>query len=191
MTSVLGEFLGGNFKQQKSRTETQGLEPGSISSYFVFADYGFRIRVTKILIEKQDLGTAFILGHPTNGILGTSELGEGTLGTYSTEEEVILNQTIPTIAREEIAKWLASETSTAPTHLALGVDGTAYSEANTELGDEVYRASISNYDTTTDKTAEYQIEILSTDTDSYGFVEDFSTDTYLDSDNTTADWGGF
>jgi hypothetical protein len=188
MTSELGEFLGGNLKQQKSRTETQGLEPGSISSYFVFADYKFRIRVTKILIETRDISTDGIWG---NGVWGDGNWDGDYDNEYETSEEIILNQTIPTIAREEIAKWLASETSTAPTHLALGVDGTAYSEANTTLGDEVYRASISNYDTTTDKTVEYQIEILSIDTDSYGFGEDFSTDTYLDSDNTTADWGGF
>ena len=35
------------------------------------------------IVEKQLIGTAFILGHADNGILGTSTLGAGTLGSYA------------------------------------------------------------------------------------------------------------
>lgn len=35
-------------------------------------------------IQTQLIGTAFILGHPSNGILGTSAFGAGTMGSYTT-----------------------------------------------------------------------------------------------------------
>ena len=34
-------------------------------------------------IQQQLIGTAFILGHSANGVLGTSTLGAGTLGSYT------------------------------------------------------------------------------------------------------------
>ena len=33
--------------------------------------------------EKQLVGSAFVLGHPVNGILGTSAFGAGTLGSWT------------------------------------------------------------------------------------------------------------
>lgn len=203
--SGLGEFLGERLKEQRSRGETQGLEPGSITSYFVFGDYKFKVRVTKILVEQQNLGgnsliwgnssfgtwgsfnwssgasagiygninsvygtslysigTGFILGNPTFGILGTSQLG-GEISAYATTEEIILTQTIPTIARNHVAKWLASEGSTSPTYIALGTGSTAYSETDTNLEAEIAYKTIS-LDIGTDQRVEYQVEILSTDT---------------------------
>jgi len=184
--SEIGELIGENLKQQKARSETQGLEPGTISSYFVFGNYKFKIRITKILIEQQNIGgdtlvwgnsvfgvwgsfkwgsaanQSFILGNPYAGVLGTSPLGSQA-SSYSTVEELILNQTIPTIAREEIAKWLAGQSADYPTHMALGTGTTAYSEDDTALETEIARKTIS-YDVSTSKTVEYILEILSTDT---------------------------
>jgi len=183
----LGDFLGQNLKEQKARIETQGLEPGIISSYFVFGNYRFKIRVTRVLIEKQNLGGdsliwgnsafgtwgsykwgdqatyGFVLGHPLAGVLGTSKLGSN-LSSYETVEEIILTQVIPTVAREEVAKFLAGESATSPTHMALGTDDTAFSESDTSLGNEIARKTIT-CDLSEDKTVKYQIEILSTDTE--------------------------
>jgi hypothetical protein len=36
------------------------------------------------IVEQQSIGTAFILNHSDNGVLGTSTLGDGTLGSYTT-----------------------------------------------------------------------------------------------------------
>jgi hypothetical protein len=187
MADELADLIGQNMKEQKAIKATQGLEPGTISSYFVFGNYKFQIRVTKILIETQNIGgesliwgnqtfgiwnsfkwgdtttTSFILGNSLAGVLGTNKLGTQS-SSYETVEEVILNQTIPTIARYEIAKWLAGESADKPSYLALGTDSTAYDSSDTTLGSEIARKSVS-YDIDTDKTVEYQIEILTTETE--------------------------
>ena len=43
--------------------------------------------------KERLIGTAFILGHTANGILGTSALGAGTLGTFLTSRVVSPNST--------------------------------------------------------------------------------------------------
>ncbi len=182
----LGKTLGESMKQSKARGETQGLQSGGASSLFVFADYKFRVRVTKVLIETQSIGgdtliwgnatfgiwnsfkwgnsatTSFILGNSLAGVLGTSKLGSQS-SSYQTVEEIILTQTIPIIAKQEIAKWIASESATSPTHMALGTSSTEYTDSDTALGTEIARKTIS-IDVATDKKVEYEVEILSTDT---------------------------
>jgi len=39
-------------------------------------------------LNKREIGTAFILGHSTNGILGTSKLGFGTMGSWAVQRVV-------------------------------------------------------------------------------------------------------
>ena len=203
----LGEYLGGVLKEQKAKNETQGLNPGIISSYFVFGNYRFKIRITKILVEQQNIGgesliwgnstfgtwgsfkwslgttvagiygntnsvygsaqynigTGFVLGNSTFGVLGTSLLG-GTMTDYVQVEEIILNQTIPTIARKIVADWLAGSSRNNPEYIGLGTDGTEYSESDTSLGNEIGRKTIT-YNISDSKRVEFQIEVLSTDTE--------------------------
>ena len=72
----LGSVIGEQFKESKSRTETQGLEAGSISSYFTFGNYQFRVTVTKVLIEQQNIGgDSGIWGNAEFGIWGTAKWG--------------------------------------------------------------------------------------------------------------------
>jgi len=182
----LGDLLGGMLKEQNSMKATQGIEPGTISSYFVFGSYRFKIRVTKILVEKQNIGgdsliwgnstfgtwgthkwggaanQSFILGNSLAAILGTSLLGSQS-SAYTTVETILLTQTIPDIARYEIAKWIGNESANYPVQMALGTGSTAYSNVDTTLENEVARKTIS-YDISNNKKIEYQIEILSTDT---------------------------
>ncbi|GAG58451.1 unnamed protein product [marine sediment metagenome] len=160
----LGNLIGQQFKQTKSETETQGLNPGTSSSLFVFADYRIRINVTKILVESRDVTGAMIWGKDS---WGSPETWGGSKDPYSTVEEILLTQTIPTIARQEIAKWLASESAASPTHMALGTGSTAYSETNTALETEIARKVITT-DISTSKQVEYILEILSTDTSFHG-----------------------
>jgi len=44
-----------------------------------------KIKVSQNLeVRTRNIGTAFILGHSSNGVLGTSTLGEGTRGEFTT-----------------------------------------------------------------------------------------------------------
>lgn len=191
----LAILLGENLKEQKAIKSTQGLEPGTISSYFVFGNYRFKVRVTKILIETQSIGgdnvvwgnvnfgvwnsqkwgdvsqSSFILGNALAGVLGTSKLGSQN-SSYETVEEIFLSQTIPTIAITEVSKWLGGEASDFPNYMAIGTGTTAYSETDTALETEIARKVIT-YDVDTSKTVKYQIEIFSTETayHSAGFRE--------------------
>ena len=51
-------------------------------------------------IQTRTIGTAFILGHPTNGILGTSQLGAGTYGSLTKYAVVNPNSTFHDHLRE-------------------------------------------------------------------------------------------
>ena len=118
MTSRIGELIGRSLKEQNSIKATQGIEPGTISSYFVFGNYRFKILITKILIEKQNIaGTNLIWGNATYGVYDGVQTwnNEASLDAYTTKESIILNQTIPDIAREEIAKWVINESAGNPT----------------------------------------------------------------------------
>lgn len=96
MAETLGDYLGGQAKEVKATRETQGLNPGTISSYFVFGNYTFKVRVTKVLIEQQSIGgDGLIWGNTTfgiwnsfnwkdpaaaTGIFGTAIFGTATFG---------------------------------------------------------------------------------------------------------------
>ena len=182
----LGKYLGEQFKQQKSDKEGRGLEPGVISNYFTFGNYNFKIRVVRVLVEKQDVSSIGVWG---NGVWGEDVWNdESGLPSYTTVEEIILNQTIPTIAREEIAKFINSESSDNPSYMAVGGDSTAYAEADTALGTEFARKVIS-YDISNTKQVDYIMTIMTTDNSFYkSFDEDFTTTTLKDTTDTTADW---
>ncbi|MCK4960624.1 MAG: LamG domain-containing protein, partial [Planctomycetes bacterium] len=121
MPEGLGNLIGDKFKQAKVQTETQGLNPGTSSSLFVFADYSIRVNVTRVLVESRSITGAMIWGLDT---WGSPTTWGGSKGSYSTVEDITLSQTIPTIAREEIAKWLAAESADDPDYGALGTGNT-------------------------------------------------------------------
>ncbi len=160
----LGELLGSKLKEQKSKTETQGLEPGTISSYFTFGSYRFKIRVTKVLIETRDISSASIWDNPTYGTWDDGHLWDAAKGSYSTTEEIILTQTIPTIAREIIADWLTGSNRDNPNYIALGTASTSYSDSDTSLYNQIAKKTIT-YDISDSKKVDYIVEILSSDTE--------------------------
>ena len=174
-------------REQKNLTSTQGLNPSAISSYFVFSDYQFKIKVTKIKIEEQSiagdaliwgnetLGTwgeekwgsadvfAFTLGHPTAGTLGTSTLG-GVLNPFVTIQEINLTQSIPNIARKEVMKWIAGTAAEEPVAISVGSDSTAYNSNDLRLGEEITRKIVSA-NIGENKKVSYLLEISSVDTE--------------------------
>lgn len=164
MVENLGELLGASAKENKAKGETQGLEAGTISTYFVFGNYRLRVRVTRVLMESQTIGTAFILGHPDNGKLGTSTLGEGTLGSFTQIELLNIIQTMPDTAVIELSKWLAGESATNPDNFAAGTNSTAFAQSDTTLGTETDRTTVDTFTLSTDKKATFVTEIKSTDT---------------------------
>lgn len=190
MSSELGILLGQSLKSQKDSSSIQGMTPDAISSYFVFSDYQFKIKVTKVLIEEQSIagdaliwgnstigiwGTgewaddsvfAFTLGHETAGVLGTSTLG-GTLNPFETVEEIILTQSIPDIARREIIKWLSNESAKNLAYLSIGSGSTPYSSINEELETEITRKVIT-VDISESLKAQYILEISTADTEFQG-----------------------
>ena len=168
MVQELGDLLGAKAKESKAKAETQGLESGTISTYFLFGNYRLRVRVTRALMESQTIGTAFILGHPNNGVLGTSTLGEGTLGSFTQIELLNIVQAMPDEAVTQLAKWLAGESATAPDNFAAGTGSTAFVVTDTTLGTEVDRTTIDTFTTSTDKIATFVTEIKSIDTGFHG-----------------------
>lgn len=56
---------------------------GSIYRFNVFSD-SMTVDDTYLKISNRQNGTAFILGHPVNGLIETSPLGSGTMGAWHT-----------------------------------------------------------------------------------------------------------
>lgn len=210
----LGNLLGSKIREQDSGRATQGIEGGTLSTYFIFGNYRFRVNISQILIETRNIGgdaliwgnaifgiwnsfkwastanLSFILGNPLAGVLGISKLGS-QFSSFATFEDLILTQTIPTIAREEIAKWLVGVSAENPSHMSLGTGTTGYNEDDTSLETEIIRKTIT-YNLGTSKTAKYIMNILTTDTSFHAgsFSDSFDDTVFRDTDNTNAAWTG-
>ena len=55
------------------------------NNLILFNKESINIEENPTIIETRTIGTAFILGHPDNGILGTSALGAGTIGSWTVQ----------------------------------------------------------------------------------------------------------
>jgi len=160
-TNKLAETLGQAIAD-KNRIKSSQINPGTIHSYFVFNNYRLKVRTTRCKVEYRDIGNAFILGHPTNGVLGTSELGAGTMGAWTEVETLYVTQEIPDVAKNAIAQWLKDGTGNPPSYMAFGTDGTAYTVDDTALGAEVSRNAVTT-DITNDAKIIFTVELKSVD----------------------------
>lgn len=163
----LGERLGTSIKDKESM-KSELIKPGTLNSRFIFGSYKVQIRLTRVLVESQSIGTAYILGNADHGVLGTDTLGSGTLGAYATVQDLILNQQLTEAGLIEIAKWLNSEASTGITHFSLGTGSTAFTADDTALGSETARATISSVDTSTDGQLDVVCVVSSAQTSFHG-----------------------
>jgi hypothetical protein len=126
-----GSLVGQTAQDATSQSQTQNMSQDVGSSYFIFANYGLKILNTQLLVEYQSIGTAFILGHPLNGILGTSTLGAGTYGSYSTVYSGIATQSLTSAAIASIVSWFTGTSINPPTYLALGIGQTYFENFST------------------------------------------------------------
>jgi len=160
-TEDLGKMLGEGAKD-KENMKSELTQPGSRITRFLFGKYELQLLNTELLIEEQTIGTAFILGHSTNGVLGTSALGSGTMSSYSTLENNIAPQSLTILGRNEVTRWLNSESSDEPSHIGFGTDSTPFTVDDVSLGSEVGTRLVVTADTSSSKEVSYQAEIYST-----------------------------
>ena len=164
----LGRVLGENIKD-KDNMKSNILRHGTENTYFLLARYYLKVRSVGLIVQSRTIGTAFILGHASNGVLGTSALGAGTQGAWSTIETLTAIQRFTNVGRYEIAKWLNSNADASnedvaadPEYFAFGTDNTAFSESAIAMGTEKIRKSMST-DSTSTGFATLLAEIKSTD----------------------------
>jgi len=112
-------------------------EPGDNPSQFIFTTGTLKTRVTQDLLEDRTMGTAFVLGHPTKGILGTSTLGAGTMSSWTSVASQNIDQTLTNIGLDEIRDWLATESAYYPVSMAVGSGSTAFTADDTALSSPI------------------------------------------------------
>ncbi len=103
-------------------------------------DYSFKI-------ETRTLGDSFVLDSATQGVLDTNILGDDTAGSWVTHQDNTTKQKITNAGKDQIVKWLFSDTATAPTHLAWGIGSGSFNITQTALVNESERLSLDTYST--------------------------------------------
>jgi hypothetical protein len=143
----LGQALGQLASNQDSMSINM-VKHGSITTYFVLNNYGLNITFNRMFLERRTMGTAFMVGHPTNSTVGsTYTVGEGAMGSWSTLINDTAEYQITNEGKTEIAKWLNDESSNYPIYIAVGTGSSAYSESGTSIiqaGDRYICANATN-----------------------------------------------
>ena len=141
----LADMLGKGLAKSDSQ-DNKILKPGSIGTQFLIGKWILKNVDKSLEIKERDWGNAFILGHPTNGVLGTSAtlqpvLGSGTLGAFSEVENQFNETDILEKGLVDEAIWLRGSTATAqdPTHFAWGSGTTPVNKDDTTLVSELNR----------------------------------------------------
>lgn len=159
MRESLPRMLGGIVREIDSLK--QGMtEPGDMPSMFLLLRGRFKPKITKILLEERTIGTAFIIGHTDNAVLGTSTLGAGTMGSYSTVETITPNQGFTIIGKNEIRDWLVNNTSYHASLITVGNDDTVFGINQKQLSKKTYEKASTN--TTASKKITMVITLPST-----------------------------
>lgn len=73
----LGKAIGHNISDTESMNQSMSHSAGEDTNVIFPTDI-FEVKELVLRLSGNDIGTAFILGHPDNGLLGTSKLGAGT-----------------------------------------------------------------------------------------------------------------
>lgn len=164
----LGEVLGKQF-QEKNKLSSHVSPPDVENTYFMRGQYFLKARITQITIEQRSIA-GFILGHATYGVLGTSRLGGGNTGNWTTIETINDVSKLTNVGKYEVAKFLNSNTDAdspdsahAPTHIAVGTSDTAFDASQTYLVDEKVRKAVTATAGTTGKLV-LTASVMSTDT---------------------------
>ncbi|MHA1868095.1 MAG: hypothetical protein ACTSXD_08500 [Candidatus Heimdallarchaeaceae archaeon] len=135
----LGDLLGAKFRKQDEMMIGQS-PAGEIPTYFVVPKGVIRIRHTNKKVEHKVLQSQFVLGSPTQGILGTSKLGR-QFSAYITDEDESMYQQLTDVGKNEVANFLASESADGISYVAIGSSGESFNSEDTILGGELIRVN--------------------------------------------------
>lgn len=107
------EIIAGQLTEQRNNLSEKEL--GSQYTYLLLLRRRkVNIKHRHLIMKQKDIANAFILGHPTNGILGTGGvgLGEGTRGDYSFLRVVNPNRTYIDYLQGDLFNDTGSTTAT-------------------------------------------------------------------------------
>ena len=79
----LGNLIGKNVRDTDDMNQSMSHSAGEDTN-IIFPTNTFEIKQLTARAKQRLIGTAFILGHADNGVLGTDELGAGTMGSFTT-----------------------------------------------------------------------------------------------------------
>jgi len=79
----LGLLIGKSIKESQDLNRTMS-HPSGEDTFIIFPTHEVELVERAVRLKTRTIGTAFILGHPANAILGTSQLGSSTLSGWST-----------------------------------------------------------------------------------------------------------
>jgi hypothetical protein len=153
MPEDLSKTLARNLNET-DKIQSEQVKQDTISNYFILTDYKFHPYISNVKIQERTIGDALIIGHSTNGIIGAAAanvIGTVTMGSWVSLVDDSNPYNMTTYAREQIAKFLAGESTTVPEKMALGDGTTAATEYDTDLVSEWTRESITA-STSTSKT---------------------------------------
>ncbi len=157
----LGKAIGLGMRKQQNMQQTM-TKPGTLSTYFLMPTYRVKIQTTRCKVEYKSIGDAFILGHSDNAILGTSELGAGTMGSWTEVETLYDIQDITNYGKNYVRDWLYSGNDY-PNYIIVGGGDTAFSTDQTNLITPIGITDEDSSDNSTDAIGIIKGEFKSTD----------------------------
>ena len=127
------------------RTKQELSKPSSIHTIFIINRYRLQVRVTEMKTERRNIGTAFILGHSDNAVVGSDAIGAGTLGSWVTIETSYVLKPLQHVGRQEIADWFAGNSVQYPQYVAFGTSTASQDLTDTVLGNKINEYPIGTY----------------------------------------------
>jgi len=105
--------LYGELVNRVSRIEFNERDSGTQIAKYLFFGAKFALNINTMHISTQTIGTAFILGHSANGILGTAKFGAGTMSALSDLRVINANNTFKEcFFNENFKEWATADWNT-------------------------------------------------------------------------------
>lgn len=127
----LGQTLGGTISNQESISQSV-VKRGSITTYFLFPNYAFRIYANEMIVESRSIGDYFVVGHSVNSSVSNYKVG-APADSWSGIETNYAETPITLTFRQDVAGWLNGDGITAPTYIEVGTGTTSYNYSQNAL----------------------------------------------------------